>query len=107
MIINGETLPDPTDFTIDEITGTKEVTLLSGDRRYLKFDKIKKNLRLLFYGIDDTTKEAIEELALSSTTLSITLDNKSYTVISYSGPKFTRLKGQRQLYQCNWELREP
>ncbi len=106
MIINSEVLPDPTDFTIDEITGTKEETLLSGDRRYLKFDKIKKNIRLLFYGIDDTTKETIEELALSSTTLSVTLDNKSYTVVSYIGPKFTRLKGQRQLYQCDWELRE-
>ena len=42
MIINSIELPDPKDFTIDDVTGTTEETLLSGDRRYLKFDRIKK-----------------------------------------------------------------
>jgi tRNA A37 threonylcarbamoyladenosine dehydratase len=106
MIIGENTLPDPADFTIDDITGTSEETLLSGDRRYLKFGKIKKNIRLLFRGIDDSDKGTIETVALSTGTLSMTLDGKSYTVVSYSGPKFTRMKGQDQLYQCDWELRE-
>jgi len=106
MIIGENTLPDPTDFTIDETTGTREETLLSGDRRYLKFGNIKKNIRLLFWGINDSNKSAIETLAVSTTTLSMTLDGKTYTVVPYSGPKFTRIKGANQLYQCDWELRE-
>jgi len=106
MIISGYTLPDPADFTIDEVTGAREETLLSGDRRYLKFDKIKKNIRLLFWGINNSDKDTIETLAASTTTLSMTLDGKIYTVVPYSGPKFTRIKGTNQLYQCDWELRE-
>lgn len=106
MIINGEILPDPTDFTIDNVTGTREETLLSGDRRYTKFNKMKKNIRLLFSVVDEETKEKIEELTLYSDTLNVTLDNENYIMVSYSDPRFTRLKGQKQLYQCNWELRE-
>jgi len=106
MIIDSNTLPDPADFTIDDITGTTEETLLSGDRRYIKSGKIKKNIRLLFRGIDDSDKGTIETVALSASALSMTLDGKNYTVVSYSGPKFTRMKGQEQLYQCDWELRE-
>ncbi len=106
MIIDSTELPDPKDFTIDDVTGTTEEVLLSGGRRYLKFDKIKANIRLLFYGIDSTTKGTIETLAASTTTLSMTIDGKTYTVVPYSGPKFTRIKGVNQLYQCDWELRE-
>mgnify|MGYP000913459399 CR=1 FL=1 len=106
MIIDSNTLPDPADFTIDDITGTTEETLLSGDRRYIKSGKIKKNIRLLFRGIDDSDKGTIETVVLSASALSMTLDGKNYTVVSYSGPKFTRMKGQEQLYQCDWELRE-
>jgi hypothetical protein len=106
MIINSNTLPDPADFTIDDIVGTTEETLLSGDRRYIKSGKIKKNIQLQFRGIDDSDKGTIETVALSTSALSMTLDGKNYTVVSYSGPKFTRMKGQEQLYQCDWELRE-
>lgn len=107
MIIGTYTLPDPQDFDISDYVGTRETILLSGDRRYLKYGNIKKNIRLVFYGIDDTDKSNIETLATDTGTLSVTLDGESYTVISYSDPKFTRIKGSNQLYQCNWELREP
>lgn len=106
MTINGILLPDPVGFTIDNITGVNEVTLLSGDRRYVKFDKIKKNIRMTFWGIDDETKETIEDLALSPDTLTLNLDNKNYTVVSFTGPTFERIKGPRVIYQCSWELRE-
>lgn len=106
MMIDSIELPDPKDFTIDDVTGTTEETLLSGDRRYLKFDRIKKNIRLFFLGIDDSVKSSIETLASTAGTLNMTLDGKSYSVISYSGPRFVRMKGENQLYQCDWELRE-
>ena len=107
MIIGTYTLPDPQDFDISDYVGTSETILLSGDRRYLKYGNIKKNISLVFYGIDDTDKSNIETLATNTGTLSVTLDGESYTVVSYSDPKFTRIKGNNQLYQCNWELREP
>lgn len=107
MIIGTYTLPDPQDFDISDYVGTSETILLSGDRRYLKYGNIKKNISLVFYGIDDTDKSNIETLATDTGTLNVTLDGESYTVISYSDPKFTRIKGSNQLYQCNWELREP
>jgi len=107
VIIGTYTLPDPQDFDISDYVGTSETILLSGDRRYLKYGNIKKNISLVFYGIDDTDKSNIETLATDTGTLSVTLDGESYTVISYSDPKFTRIKGSNQLYQCNWELREP
>jgi len=107
VIIGTYTLPDPQDFDISDYVGTSETILLSGDRRYLKYGNIKKNISLVFYGIDDTDKSNIETLATNTGTLSVTLDGESYTVVSYSDPKFTRIKGNNQLYQCNWELREP
>lgn len=107
MIIGTYTLPDPQDFDISDYIGTSETILLSGDRRYLKYGNIKKNISLVFYGIDDTDKSNIETLATNTGTLSVTLDGESYTVVSYSDPKFTRIKGSNQFYQCNWELREP
>lgn len=106
MIIDSIELPDPKDFTIDNVTGTTEETLLSGDRRYLKFGKIKKDIRLFFLGIDDSVKNSIESLATTAGTLSMVLDGKTYSVVSYSGPRFVRMKGENQLYQCDWELRE-
>ena len=106
MMIDSIELPDPKDFTIDDVAGTTEEVLLSGDRRYLKFGKIKKDIRLFFLGIDDSVKNSIENLASTAGTLSMTLDGKNYSVISYSGPRFMRMKGENQLYQCDWELRE-
>lgn len=107
MIIGSYTLPDPQSFDVTDYVGTTEEILLSGDRRYLKYGNNKKNISLVFYGISDTDKDNIETLAASTGTLSVTLDGESYTVVSYSDPKFTRIKGSNQLYQCNWELREP
>ena len=106
MIINSIELPDPKDFTIDDVTGTTEEVLLSGNRRYLKFGNVKRDIRLFFLGIDETVKGLIETLAMSTETLSMFLDGNSYTVVSYSGPRFSRMKGLNQLYQCDWELRE-
>jgi len=107
MIIGSYTLPDPQSFDISDYVGTTESILLSGNRRYLKYGNAKKNISLTFYGISDTDRINIETLARNTGALSMSLDGTSYTVVSYSDPKFTRIKGSNKLYQCNWELREP
>ena len=71
MMIDSIELPDPKDFTIDDVTGTTEEVLLSGGRRYLKFGVIKKDIRLFFLGINDSVKNSIENLASTAGTLSI------------------------------------
>lgn len=106
MIIGTTELPDPQVYDFDDVVGTTEETLLSGDRRYLKFGNIKRNIRLFFLGIDDTAKNNIETLATNTSTMNMTLDGKEYTVVSYSNPRFTRMRGVNKLYQCDWELRE-
>jgi len=106
MIIGTTELPDPQAYDFDDVVGTSEETLLSGDRRYLKLGNLKRNIRLFFLGIDEGTKDNIETLAINTGIMNMTLDGKTYTVVSYSNPRFTRMRGSNKLYQCDWELRE-